>query len=86
MNVKAKFYVAEVNHRHVPGPGVCAEVVMAPVFGTFDDGDGEANKEWSEHTPSGELKMTITNPAAIDSFAPGEAYFLEFTPAGKVPG
>lgn len=54
-----------------------AEIRMMPVY---DDGD-PANKTWSKATPSGEVRLFITNPAAIDAFEPGKSYFVDFTPA-----
>lgn len=81
MTVQAKFYVKEIRRLHAPGDPV-AEIVMSPVFGTY--GDGTANETWSKYTPSGELKMTITNPAAIEQFDLGKAYLLTFTPAETV--
>lgn len=35
---------------------------------------------WSKWTPSGELTMTITNPAALDVLHVGKDYFLDITP------
>jgi hypothetical protein len=40
----------------------------------------ETNKSWSAATPSGELKMSISNPAAVDFFELGKEYYLDFTP------
>jgi hypothetical protein len=54
---------------------------MKPVFGTYAGGDDEGtNKSWSKWTPSGSLSITITNPAAIDQFEKGKAYYLDFNP------
>lgn len=79
MSVRAKFYVQKVEHMHTPVPGeVCANVSLAPVFGTF--GDGKDNETWSKYTPNGKLEMTITNPDAIGQFEIGRAYFLTFDP------
>lgn len=39
------------------------------------------NAEWSKYTPSGQLGMTISNPAAQGRFEAGAEYFLDFTPA-----
>lgn len=36
--------------------------------------------EWSEHTPQGELTITIENEDLIGQFNPGEKYFLDLTP------
>lgn len=42
---------------------------------------GEANKSWSQYTPSGEMRLSITNPGAHEQFVPGKEYMIEFTPA-----
>lgn len=76
MTVQAKFYVKEVRHHATPGSAPVAEIIMAPVFGSY--GDGKLNESWSKATPSGELKMVVTNPGAIDYFEPGAAYRLTF--------
>lgn len=82
MNVRAKFFVEDIRHNPVPGTDQYATIVMKPVFGSYADGDPEGtNKSWSKHTPSGHLSITITNPAAIDGFEIGKAYYLDFTPA-----
>ncbi|MBO9108753.1 hypothetical protein J5288_08560 [Agrobacterium sp. S2/73] len=41
----------------------------------------EGNGDWSKWTPSGELSMTITNPAAIEQFEIGAVYSLTFDKA-----
>lgn len=78
--VRAKFYVESVQHHDIPGTDQYAHIVMRPVFGTYGDGDDEANKTWSKYTPSGQLNMTITNPAAIEAFDKGKAYWIDITP------
>lgn len=79
MNVRAKFFVEDIRHNDVPGTDQYATITMKPVFGSY--GDGEVNKSWSKYTPSGSLSISITNPAAIDAFEKGKAYYLDFTPA-----
>lgn len=39
----------------------------------------EENKAFWQATPSGQLDMSITNPAAFGSFEPGREYYLDFT-------
>lgn len=56
--VRAKFYVAEVT-AFATGQG---SVRLSPVT------RGEENREWSAATPSGEIKMTITNTSAWEWF------------------
>ncbi len=75
-SVRAKFWVTDIEHHHTAGPGeVCATVTMMPIY---NNGDPE-NESWSKYTPSGELRMTITNPAAIDAFEKGKPYYIDFT-------
>lgn len=79
MTVRAKFYVTSILHHHVQqADAVCAEVKLAPVYGGYGGGD---NTKWSNATPQGQISMTITNPDAIDAFALGKPYFVNFTPA-----
>lgn len=47
------------------------EVFFHPVYG-----DSPENKKWSKATPSGELRMSITNPDA-QVFIAGKEYFLD---------
>lgn len=75
MSVQAKVKVTGHNIRSWgPGPqNRCTEVVLNPVYGT-----GAENKSWSEATPSGELKLSITNQAAIDQLPLGAEFILAF--------
>ena len=74
--VRAKFFVKQIINYHNGDPtsDQAGEVVLGPVY---DDDDNE----WSKWTPQGEIKMTITNPAALDAFELGGQYFVDFTPA-----
>lgn len=46
-----------------------------------DDGSDE-NNTYAKFTPSGELSLTVVNPALLGKFAEGEEYYLDFTKAG----
>jgi hypothetical protein len=75
--VRAKLQCLSIAHHHSHDPNaVQAEVRLIPVYGS-----GGANKDGSKWTPSGELKMMITNPAAIEKFELDKEYFVDFTPA-----
>lgn len=41
----------------------------------------DPNHEWSKYTPSGELRMTLSNPDAQGKLEQGKSYFLDLTPA-----
>ena len=72
--VRAKFFVSKIEHLHTPNPGdMIANVFLQPVYG-----DSPENKRWSKYTPQGEIKMTITNPGAVQQFEIGKAYFVDF--------
>jgi len=54
---------------------------MAVTSKPFDqDGNSEDNS-FARWTPSGELKMTISNPNLIGKFQVGQAFYLDFSPA-----
>jgi hypothetical protein len=75
MGVRAKFVCRAIDKTegHTPHESVRFEAVTA---------DTEENKTWSKYTPWGELRMSITNPAAFGRFAVGQEIFVELTPAG----
>ena len=75
--LRAKFKVWTIVHSPAITPDVCAEVRLNAVY---EDGGGD-NKSWSKYTPSGEIRMFITNPDAIEQFEVGKSYFVNFTPA-----
>lgn len=41
----------------------------------------EENKSFSMYTPSGSIKLHITNPDAVEFFEPSAEYFVEFRKA-----
>lgn len=81
MTVRAKFVVLDVKHAPTQDSGPYAQVTMVPVWEGYRGGVAGDNKSWSKYTPSGEIKMSITNPSAIEAFEPGKLYDVDFTPA-----
>ncbi|KZL17678.1 hypothetical protein PsAD2_03015 [Pseudovibrio axinellae] len=76
MGIRAKFFVTKITNHHNPSPGeVSAEVTLNAVH------NGNDNEGWSKWTPSGELKMTITNPAALEQLGLGDTFYIDLTPA-----
>ena len=83
MAVRAKCRVTGIHEStSITGDGNVQQktVTLQPVYGGKDD---EANKDWSRWTPSGELRLTITNPDAYEQFKLGKAYFVDFNPADE---
>ncbi len=83
MKVRAKFRVTAIKQTlgHVRDDAA-NKYVEKPLdeveFGAVTD---DANKTWSQYTPSGSLKLCMTNPEATGAFEIGKFYFLDFTPA-----
>lgn len=44
------------------------------------DGKDEDNT-YAKFSPSASFKITVANPDLIGKFAPGETYYVDFTPA-----
>ena len=53
-------------------------VKMNPVY---SDDPSDENHSYSQATPSGEIKLAITNPSALGVFEVGKEYIVDFTPA-----
>jgi hypothetical protein len=47
------------------------------------DGSDEDNT-YAKFSPSGELSLTIANPALLGVIEPGQKFYLDFTPADPV--
>lgn len=84
MAVTAKFKVGRLTpmafsgEAHVTPEGrLEGEVSMVEVELVPDYAQGR-NAAWSAATPSGVIRMTITNPAAFAQFVVGRAYTVTF--------
>lgn len=74
--VRAKFYVVSVTPQSAPEGA--KEIHLTAV--NPNNPNHENTAFWTA-TPSGELRMLITNPPAADYFKVGEEYYLDFSPA-----
>lgn len=73
--VTAKFKVNFVS-KYGEGESEYQQVSMHPVYSSDKS---SPNYTWSKMTPSGELRMTITNPGAFSQFATGKTFMLTFS-------
>ena len=82
--MRAKFKVCEVIHHpltETTSPAFDEVKLRTVTDAPFDaQGDSEDNT-FARWTPSGELTMTITNPALIGQLHEGEKYYLDFIKA-----
>lgn len=60
--------------------GTAKTVVFRPAY----DASIPEDQRFMRATPSGELRMFVDNPAALDQLKLGEYYYLDFTPVPKV--
>lgn len=71
VSTRAKFRCFEVNDY-----GFSKKVVLRPVYAPGEDGTAE-DRGFTKATPSGELWMTIDNPAAACQFEPQAEYYID---------
>lgn len=70
--VRAKFKCDQVTQYD----GGAGEVKLSAVTS-----GSEENKQFWKYTPAGDLKMHIDNPAALETFEPGQEYYLDIQKA-----
>jgi hypothetical protein len=84
MSVRAKFKLQRVETHQYGWPNADGSMQHTEqktlVFTAVSDGSPENQAFWKA-TPSGELKMQVTNEAALEQFEAGREYYLDFTPA-----
>lgn len=83
MAIQARFFCTELKSYGPLSPNQL-DVVLRACTGEdgFDDegvAEDGVNSNWSRWTPTGELTMTVMNPAAHDYFQPGQVYNLTLT-------
>lgn len=56
---------------------------FAAVCGTDPFGpNGESeDNTYARYTPMADLRMTVTNPALLGEYKPGQKFYVDFTPA-----
>lgn len=74
--VRGKFYCHGSLATPYGGPGAREVVFRAQ----WDDGI-EENARYAKATPSGEIKIVVDNPAALEQFVEDKCYYVDFTPA-----
>ena len=47
------------------------------------DKEGSVNKQWSQWTPTGSLKYTVNNKAALGKIRPGMYFYVDLTQCDK---
>jgi len=74
-SIRSKFIVSSVTKYNNSG---AASVKLQPVYSADPASE---NKAFWDATPNGSIELHIQNPAAAERFVPGQAYYVDFTPA-----
>lgn len=77
ITMRAKMQVSTVT-RAVGCDRITCNAVAAKAYPA--DGSDEDNT-YAKFSPSGELSLTIANPALLGVIEPGQKFYLDFTPA-----
>lgn len=62
----------------------CEKLKFNAVCKPSYDGDGaDEDNTYAKFSPNASLEIMVTNPALLDTFKPGEVYYVDFTQAEK---
>jgi hypothetical protein len=75
MAVRAKFTLTEVHEQSWGGK----KFIFSPQYDTSIPEDAR----FAKASPSGRFEIQVDNPAAVEQFTLGQAYYVDFTPAPK---
>ena len=74
---------AKVVCREVKILETCEIVVFRPVCkqdGPYPADGNDENNTFAKWSPAGEFSLTITNPALLGTYRPGQVFYVDFTP------
>jgi hypothetical protein len=76
--VRAKFQVTKFAKMAYGDPAVFADSVEITLTPQYDQSIPE-DEGFSKATPSGEIKLYVNNPPAIEALALGKFFYVDFT-------
>lgn len=79
MSVRGKFKLTAIEQCSWAKGGSVAHTLK---FRTIYDQSIPEDQRFAKATPTGSLEMQVDNPAALEQFALGGDYYLDFTPVG----
>lgn len=84
ITMRAKMRVALVKKYDPEVTTTQIDLILCAVGANQYPEDGaDENNTFARWTPAAELKMSITNPALLDSFTVGDEFYMDFTKASK---
>lgn len=78
-NMRAKMRVSGVTQFH-PSYEIL-EFSAVGRSGSYPEDGSDENNTYARWTPTGTVKLTVTNPALFGKYEVGKAYYVDFTPA-----
>jgi hypothetical protein len=78
--MRAKMQVQSVTRQQGSEQLKLSAVCGKAPFGKEGESKDNTYARW---TPSGELSLTVTNPALLGKFNPGQKFYLDFTEAAE---
>ena len=76
MTISARLKCYSVNDHRNGDVVLSKEVKLSPVY---DPDPASPNYSFSQATPAGDVRLTITNPAAFEQFVEGKIFDVDFT-------
>lgn len=78
--IRSKFRVNSVQQFGNGGNAQCdavssEQIILSPVHGE----KGTSNAQWSKWTPSGEIRIHVSNPECFGKFKLNSVHFVDFT-------
>ena len=84
-NMRAKMRLNAITNRYSPGEsaGITQETLnfTAVAASTYPADGSDEDNTYAKFSPSGNLSLTVANPALIGKFEVGQKYYVDFTPA-----
>ena len=77
-DMRAKMVINEVKRNQ--GIETLAMTAVCKPNG-YDESGLDEDNTYAKFSPSGQLTLTVSNPALFGKFNPGEKYYLDFTKA-----
>lgn len=79
--LQAKFQCTGVQEFYTPGTASTKSAESVTLTAVYSSDPNDPNHSWSQATPSGQLTMYISNPAAWGFYKGGQEYMLTLVPA-----
>lgn len=82
MNMRCKLYIESIKQYGQNGQVTQEEIQFRAITSGKQNADGVSeDNTFSKYTPSADFRMSVTNPALIGQFKPGQKFYFDTTEA-----